>query len=241
MRTQIIIENPAGINNTLERYQEWNKLGSYRNLSTAWVTPTRGVMGTRVAFTWMNVMGGFNQPLVKMIAEGYEVAQAYNQIIIALLADPTFSKYQYLLTVEEDNMPPREGVIRLYETIQHYDVVGGLYWTKGKDEFGHGAGVPMIYGKIDDPKDFTPCKILVPNNEIQECNGLGMGFTLFRMDMFRNPGFEFGQWFKTITENGEVMTQDLYFARNAKKLGYKFACDTRVKVGHYDHVTGEVF
>ena len=29
-------------------------------------------------------------------------------------------------------------------------------------------------------------------------------------------------------------TQDLKLFENAGKLGYKFACDSRVKVGHYD-------
>ena len=28
-------------------------------------------------------------------------------------------------------------------------------------------------------------------------------------------------------------TQDLYFYEDARKHGYRFACDTRVKVGHY--------
>lgn len=30
-------------------------------------------------------------------------------------------------------------------------------------------------------------------------------------------------------------TQDLYFYEDARKHGYRFACDTRVKVGHYDY------
>jgi hypothetical protein len=32
----------------------------------------------------------------------------------------------------------------------------------------------------------------------------------------------------------QVFTQDLYFFNQALPLGYKFAVDTRVKVGHYD-------
>jgi hypothetical protein len=30
------------------------------------------------------------------------------------------------------------------------------------------------------------------------------------------------------------MTQDLYFFQKAREFGYKFACDSRVRVGHYD-------
>ena len=68
-----------------------------------------------------------------------------------------------------------------------------------------------------------------------------MGFTLFKLDMFRNPGFEFGKWFCTQTEPGKVCTQDLYFFGNAAKLGYKFASDNRVKVGHFDQSTGTIW
>jgi hypothetical protein len=61
------------------------------------------------------------------------------------------------------------------------------------------------------------------------------------MEMFRNPGFEFGQWFETIGDGKNFMTQDLYFFKRAQELGYKFACDTRVRVGHYDQGSGIIW
>ena len=112
-----------------------------------------------------------------------------------------------------------------------FDVVGGLYWTKGD------MGQPMIYG---DPKlpelNFMP-QVPIPET-IQQCNGLGMGFNLFKTDIFRDPRVP-RPWFKTLQEfvpNVGVRgyTQDLYFYENIHKLDYKVACDTRVKVGHYD-------
>lgn len=227
------IETYEGKLNTDERYAKWKDLGLYRDLSTVWVTPTRGTCSTRVAFSWMNVMGGFNSPLCKMCVEGYEVGHAYNNAITQILKTPSLAKFKYLLTVEEDNTPAPDGVLKLYDSIQQYDAVGGLYWTKGE------GGVPMIWGDPKIPDSFVPQAPI--KDSIQECNGLGMGFTLFRMDMFKNPGFEFGQWFKTCGEIGKVMTQDLYFFQNAKKLGYKFACDTRCKVGHYDQTTGTIW
>jgi len=219
---KIIIENYEGRHNTPARYEAWDKLGLYRDLSTIWVTPTRGSCGTRVAFSWMNVVGGFNQPLCKLLAEGFEVGDAYNKMIVQILQTPQLAKFKYLLCVEEDNSPPADGLLKLYEGIQDYDAVGGLYWIKGE------GGVPMIWGDPKVPYTYVPQTPI--KDSIQQCNGLGMGFTLFRMDMFKNPGFEFGQWFKT----GGGMTQDLYFFKRAAELGYKFAVDTRVKVGHYD-------
>lgn len=233
MAGKIYIENYEGRNNAPERYQEWAKLGLYNNLNTVWVTPTRGTCGTRVAFSWMNVMSAPNSALAKMCVEGFEVGKAYNEAITHILTNPALSQFKYVVTVEEDNMTPPDGLLKLYESIQKFDVVGGLYWIKGE------GGAPMIWGDPKEPGTYVPQP--PQKDTVQECNGLGMGFTLFRLDIFKNPGFQFGRWFETIGEKGSYMTQDLNFFQKAQKLGYKFACDTRVRVGHYDATTGVVW
>ncbi len=94
----------------------------------------------------------------------------------------------------------------------------------------------MIYGDVNDTElNFRPQP---PVKDIQECNGLGMGFTLFDLNIFKDSRIE-KPWFKTCNEwdpqkGAKVYTQDLYFFEKIKKLGYKVACDTRVKIGHYD-------
>jgi GT2 family glycosyltransferase len=56
------------------------------------------------------------------------------------------------------------------------------------------------------------------------------------MEMFTSGTIE-RPWFKTLQhfDNGSarVMTQDLYFCEKARKAGYRFAVDSRVKVGHF--------
>jgi hypothetical protein len=217
----IVVENWEGKHNTPERYQRYKDMGLYRNLSTVWFTPTRGTIAAKVVSCWMTLSAGFNQPLCRMFGIGQEVGEAYNNAIKEILANPFLAKFQYLLTVEEDNTPPPDGLLRLYESIQEYDWVSGLYWTKGPD------GAPQIWGDPKAPGTYAP-QPPFPET-IQRCNGTGMGFTLFRLDMFRDPKFEQGAWFKT----GNGMTQDLYFAKKAGELGYKCAVDTRCRVGHY--------
>jgi hypothetical protein len=39
----------------------------------------------------------------------------------------------------------------------------------------------------------------------------------------------------------QMYTQDLFFYEHARKLGYRFACDTRVKVGHLDPHTDVIW
>jgi len=107
-----------------------------------------------------------------------------------------------------------------------YCAISGLYWTKGYEN-----AQPQIWG---DPKDVLNFRPQVPIlNTIQECNGIGMGFALWRLQMFKDPKLR-KPWFKTVADATGVGTQDLYFAGDAKKNNYRFAVDTSCMVGHYD-------
>jgi hypothetical protein len=215
------------------------KSKSYRDLSTIIICPTRGQIPARVVQSWLSLMRPMNQKVIGPIfAIGMEVGQAYSSIIENILANPELAKFKYILTIEEDNMPPADGLLKLYESMDKYDVVQGLYWTKGE------GGQPMIYGDpAVIPKSFIP---QVPKlGEVQECNGLGMGFNLFKLDIFKDKDIP-KPWFKTLQEvipgqGARAYTQDLYFYENAAKAGYRFACDNRVRVGHYDYANDIVW
>jgi len=201
----------------------------YRDLSTVCVIPTRGSIDARVVESWWALASPMNQPFVRMFVRGMEVGDAYNAAIETILEHPQLSEWKYVLTLEEDNMPPPDGLLRLFESIDDYDCIGGLYWTKGPE------GQPMIYGKPGTVPMMAP---QIPEPEsIVECNGLGMGFSLFRLDLFRDPKLE-KPWFKTVQEygpeGGRAATQDLYFFERARNAGHRVACDTRVRVGHFD-------
>lgn len=176
-------------------------------------------------------MSPMNQKFIRMIVGGYEVGKAYSIAIENILANPDLSTWKYILTLEEDNIPPPDGLLKLYEGMEQFDAVGGLYWTKGP------GGQPMCYGRPgQEPLNFIP-QIPTPD-ALTPCNGLGMGFTLFKMDIFKNkdlpkPIFETRQVYEP-GKGSQCYTQDLKFFENAGKLGYKFACDSRVRVGHYD-------
>ena len=209
---------------------------TYKDLSTVWITVTRGMLHTKIVSSWMSLMRPMNQPFYGPIfIENEEVGQGYEKAFEMILDHPELSKWKYILTVEEDNIPPSDGLIKLYESIKNYDVVAGIYWTKGE------AGQPMIYGNPSVmPRNFVPQLPLV--DTIQHCNGLGMGFNLWKIDSFKNKLKDMPRpWFKTVQEQGKGFTQDLWFYNEAAKYGYKVACDTRVKVGHLDTQTGMVW
>jgi hypothetical protein len=207
----------------------------YKDASTVVVIPTRGQVSARVIETWWALMTPMNHPFVRMFVEGMEVGHAYQQAVETILAHPMLKGFKYMLTLEEDNMPPPDGLLRLLESVKGYAAVGGLYWTKGPD------GQPMVYGTPGDVPEYAP---RVPEPEkLQECNGLGMGFTLFDLDVFRSVE---PPWFVTMQEYDRVagaraMTQDLYCFDKLRKAGHKIACDTRVRVGHYDKTSGVIW
>lgn len=210
---------------------------TYRDLSTVAIIPTRGFIHCKVVSAWWGLITPMNQKFTKVFAVGMEVGEAYNNMIEQILLTPDLSKWKYILTIEDDNLPPPDGILKLYENIDKYDVIGSLYWTKGE------TGQPMIYGEgRENDLHFRPQP---PVKDIQECDGLGMGFTLFKMDIFRDQRIE-KPWFKTCNEwnpetGGKLYTQDLYFFEKIRKLNYKVACDTRVKVGHLDPQTEVVW
>jgi len=239
MEPRILGENTIGLHNTnLEQsIERVEKSKMYKDLSTIIVCPTRGLFPTRIVQSWMKLLKPMNQLVAGPIfAESMQVDEAYNSLIKYVLDNPYLSKFKYILTIEEDNMPPADGLLKLYESIDEYDVVGGLYWSKTQN------GFPMLFG--DPEVDKMDSKPLIPiPGQVQRANALGMGFNLFKLDMFRNIE---APWFKTVEvsnsyEGTSIMTQDFYFYRKAAELGYKFACDNRILVGHFDSKTDIVW
>lgn len=228
MEPQIIFGSNEGFHNlnpdTAKRIKQGKQ---YKDLSTVCVIPTRGSIPARVVESWWGLITPMNNPFVRLMVKGMEVGEAYNAAVEIVQNHPQLSKFKFLLTLEEDNLPPPDGLLKLYESIEGYDAVGGLYWTKGE------AGQPMIYGNPKGVLNFRPQQ---PRpDSVQECNGLGMGFTLFKLDVFTRLE---KPWFRTLNgEGGKSYTQDLYAFERMRKAGMRVAADTRVKVGHYDKET----
>jgi hypothetical protein len=206
--------------------------GSWKKQRVVMLIPAGTTIPTKVYLSHCSLIFPPNQASFKMAAIGMEVGEAFSNSIQDILNHPDISEWEYILTIEHDNIPPQDGVVKLIEAMEknpQYSCIGGLYWTKGE------GGVPQIWG---DPKDaqlnFRP-QVPDPNGGLVECCGTGMGFNLWRLDMFKDPKLR-KPWFKTLngSEGQGVGTQDLYFWGDARKHGYRCAIDCSVKVGHYD-------
>lgn len=241
MKPEIILPYAPGQQNAdiAKANARLSESGSYKDLSTVIVTPTRGgrSLCPRFVSSIMGLMRPMNQKCFgPVFMSGMEVGKAFNSAIEMVLNHPELSKFKFLFTVEDDNIIPPDCLLKLYESMREFDVVGSLYWTKGE------SGQPMIYGNPNEPTlNFVPQRVM--SGTVQQCNGVGMGATLFKMNLFRKIKFP---WFETVQEwdpqkGCRGYTQDLAFCEKVCKIGGRIAVDTRVRVGHLDIETGHLW
>lgn len=210
------------------------KGGTWKRQRGVCLLPAGRTISTRVALSWRGLVTPPNQPWHFIAIEGEEVGLAYNRAIDGILAHPDLGTWEYILTVEHDNLAPGDGLIKLIQAMDEHPefaCISGLYWTKGE------GGVPQIWGDPADPVlNFRPQPPRA--GELVECCGTGMGFALWRVAMFKQVP---KPWFVTKCGLGGVGTQDLAFWGEARKHGFRCAVDCGVLVGHLDLETGVVW
>lgn len=231
MKPQLVVQDFAGAHNkdlpaTSARLI---KGGSWKKQRIVVILPAGDSIPAKVALSHWNIAFPPNNGVVRILAQGMEVGEAYSNAIQQILEHPDLSNWEYILTLEHDNCPPPDGVIKLVEQMEAHPelaCIGGLYFTKGE------GGVAQIWGDPKDPvMNFRP-QVPSTTGELVECCGTGMGFNLFRLAMFKDERLR-KPWFVTQKKDG-VATQDLYFWNDARKHGYRCAIDCSIKVGHYD-------
>jgi hypothetical protein len=246
------IEGPGALGKALdglgfERVQRHSS-ATYRDSSTILIVPSReDKFHYKVVNSWQNLIAPMNQRRTMLYIVNDEVGKAYTTTIQNILKDPQLSTWKYIMTMESDNIQPPDAHIRLLESIEEFglDGVSGIYFTKGD------VNMPMCYG---DPEayrqtgvlEFAPRDIrtaLTAGNRVVECNGIAMGCSLYRLDLFRQIE---PPWFVTVNDIVEGkgvqgFTQDLFFCEKAKRAGKCFGVDLRVRVGHIDFASGIVY
>lgn len=234
MKPQLVIQDFGGEHNKDPKASRARLLkgGTWKKQRTIVILPAADSVPAKCALAWWNLAFPPNNGVVKILAVGMEVGDAYSTAIEGVLAHPDLSQWEYVLTVEHDNAPPGDGAVRLIEQLEahpEYACIGGLYYTKGP------GGVAQIWGDPKDPVvNFRP-QLPDPAGGLVECCGTGMGFNVWRLSMFKDERIK-RPWFRTLngTAGNGVGTQDLVFWGEARKYGYRCAIDCSVKVGHYD-------
>jgi len=236
MKPQLVVQDFAGFHNG--EFEEGRSRvltgGSWKRQRIIIVIPAGDLIPAKVALSLWNLSMPPNNPVMRVLAMGMEVGEAYSTAVAGILDEPALHDWEYMLTVEHDNLPRPNSMLKLLERMDAHPelhCISGLYFQKGE------GGYPQIWG---DPKDdvwnFRPQPPV--NGELVECNAVGMGFALWRLSMFRDPNLR-RPWFKTQKE--PMMSQDLYAWEDLRSHGYRCAVDCSVKVGHVDSATGIVW
>lgn len=235
MKPQLVIQDFEGAHNKdlPSTRARLIKGGSWKKQRIVVVIPAADLIPAKVALSHWNLAFPPNNGVVRILAQGMEVGEAYSTAIEQVLAHSDLSKWEFLLTIEHDNCPPADGVVKLVEQMEahpEFACIGGLYFTKGP------GGCAQIWGDVKDPVlNFRP-QLPDYSGGLVECCGTGMGFNLWRISLFKDEKLR-RPWFKTLTGSAGtgVATQDLYFWGDARKYGHRCAIDCGIKVGHYDY------
>lgn len=143
---------------------------------------------------------------------------------------------KYCLFVDEDVTAPAHALRQLIFQMEHHPeawAIGGVVCHKAQPQ------APMLFrGNGNGP--YWDWKA----GEFFEVSGIGMGFTLVRIEPFRTIE---KPWFKTVDNmeafwdgvpKAEVWTEDLYWCDKAIKAGGKIYADTSIICQHWDLATG---
>lgn len=236
MKPQIVAEAEPGIHNadlpaaTAKILQG----ATWKKNRVVTILPTADMIHAKVAHSHASLIFPPNQGAHRMLAMGHEVGVAYTTAIEEILAHPDMSNWEFVLTLEHDNIVPADGLVKLINRMHelpHISAISGIYFMKSWEPMAH------VWGRVDlDPvPNYRPCPP-PPPGEFRETFGTSMGMTLFRLAMFRDERLR-RPWFKT--HNGDegqgCATQDLAFWSDARKYGYRCGVDANVLVGHIDY------
>jgi len=233
-KPELIIQDFGGMHNQQvgKASARLLKGGSWKRQRIIVILPAADMIPAKVALAHWNLIFPPNNGVVRILAQGMEVGQAYSSAIENILAHPELKDWEWVLTLEHDNAPPQDGILKLVEAMEEHPElswISGAYFTKGE------GGVFQAWGDPKDPlTNFRP-QVPDPNGGLVECCGTGMGMALWRLSMFKDERLR-KPWFVTQTQGG-CCTQDLYFASDARKYGYRCAVHCGVRVGHYDQAT----
>ncbi len=220
-------EHCRDLNATRERLEA---AGHWKRRRVVVILPAGENMAPIVSIAHCMLAFPVNNPKLYALAQGMDVGDAYSQSIESLLRNPDLCDWEYVLTIEHDNLPPSNGLLRLIELMEanpQYSAIGGLYFTKGE------GGVAQIWGDPSDPIPNFRTQLPDPEGGLVECCGVGMGFTLFRLAMFKDERLR-KPWFDHSKHGNVAMTQDLYAWDDFRANGYRCAVACDVRVGHLD-------
>lgn len=224
-------------------------LNSYQDKSIVCVIPTRGMVDVRVVDSWFKLITPINHKFTKLFMANGDLDNAYNTAIITILNHPELKDRRWVLTMEDDNIPPPDGILKLVDSMlennNEFRAISGTYWTKpSRDVIEH---APIAFGCPDIGEWNMMAPPLTEDGSVVPCCLIPLGFTLIDTNVFRELEYP---WFKTleqhdtsrgIFEQNVGATPDSYFFQKMWQKNMKIGCRGDIKVGHLDSKTNQIW
>ena len=166
---------------------------------------------------------------------GYDCATARNKI--ARLA--INGGYDYVLMVDNDVVLPKDAIVNLLDDPK--DVCLGYYAHRDTDNIYRGrtcvckllTAEGVRYKNYPLESEYTAEEIstLKEKGEYKvRIHGGGMGCALIKTDVFNRTKYPWYDWANY--KDGGMLSEDLYFCENCRKISIQIYTDTRVNCGH---------
>lgn len=209
--------------------------GTYDRLIVVGV-PTFGAVSIQWHGHMMQLQTPLNRAIRHMYVQGKEVGDARNEIVGQALAHvgPLGERVSHVLFIDDDVLVPPDTIARLLA--HRRPIVSGLYYAKTV------TPQPLI---LKGPHEGLITEW--PDGALVECDAHGMGCTLIARDVFERVEQPWFQTSRTHTGDHEgvpvfhFQTEDVWFLRKAKALGYQPAVDTSLVCGHYQMAERKVY
>lgn len=180
--------------------------------------PTYRQVDTDVINSIINEVDYSNVDTKILFTKNLSVANARNEFVEMCQER---LKPDYIFFNDADTIPPSNVLQRLIK--DNKDIVSGLYFRR------KWPYPPLIMVKHPTVKDRYNFLAEYPRNALLECDSIGMGCCLIKMDVFDKIEYP---WFVQSGRN----TEDIYFCKLAKSKGLEIWVDTGVIAKHIDDI-----
>jgi len=155
---------------------------------------------------------------------GFNSVKARNALMKYANDEVLAGKADYVLWLDSDHVYDARALYALIQRIKDngLEMLAAKYYIRSAGKLtAHGNFVPDGFKKFEEP---------IPD-DLVDCDVLGFGFLVMTPDFVRKMWNAFpDDLFKF--DCSENSTEDVYFCRQAQKLGTRICFDNRVVVGH---------
>ena len=113
MKPQIVHAHAPVHDVVNQRRSSLLKGGSWKKQRIAWIIPSADLIPAKVYLSHCSLIFPPNQGVFRLLALGMEVGDAYSSALEQVMTHPDLSTWEYLLTIEHDNIPPQDGILKL--------------------------------------------------------------------------------------------------------------------------------